>query len=183
MVIRKSNRGQSIDMEALIAANGASPAVGNLKVNAAGDTLGPGGDIIQTNAERARAYYQDNPSSSTSQVSIKGGMPALQPDVDNPIEPKTAKTQKENVRKAEKKEPSVVETAQEILEDKLEAIAKPSPSEISQADLEPITEPEEFDEPTEVAPLGCKEVEQENGDIEMVPYYTEDDTDDTGNDD
>lgn len=168
MVIRKSNRGQSIDMEALIAANADSPAVGNLKVNAAGDTIGPGGEIIQTNAERARAYYQDNPSSSTSQVSIKGDMPTLQPDIDNPIEPKTAKTAKENVRKAKQaQEPSVVETAQEIIKDKLEATA----------------EPEEFDEPEEVAPLGWKEVEQANGDIEMVPYYTEDDTDGTGNDD
>ena len=163
MVIRKSNRGQSIDMEALIAANSSSPAVGNLRVNAAGDTIGPGGDIIQTNAERARAYYQDNPSSSTSQVSIKGDMPLLQPDVDNPIEPKTAKTAKENARTAPV-EPSVLDTAEEIFADKLEAIA----------------EPDEFNEP-EVAQLGWKEVEQENGDIEMVPYYTEEESDDSGN--
>jgi len=178
MVIRKSNRGQSIDMEALIAANKESPAVGNMKVNAGGDVVGKGGEIVQANEDRVRAYYQENPSSSTSQVSLKGDMPGVkaEPDAANPLEPKTAKTAKENKRTAPK-EPSVLDTVEEVLEDKIEAV----------------TEPEEFDEPEHVdigkqklgtadveddnQPLGWREVEQPNGDIEMVPYYTEDEKD------
>ena len=66
MVTRKSNRGQSIDMDALIAANKESPAVGNMKVNAAGDEMGPGGEIVRPNEDRVRAYYKENPSTSTS---------------------------------------------------------------------------------------------------------------------
>ena len=166
MVIRKSNRGQSIDMEALIAANKESPAVGNMKVNAGGDVVGSGGEIVQANEDRVRAYYQDNPSSSTSQVSLKGDMPGIkaEPDGANPLEPKTAKTAKENKRTAPK-EPSVLDTVEEVLEDKIEAVSQP----------------EEFNQPAEVKdenePLGWREVEQPNGDIEMVPYYTEDEED------
>ncbi len=167
MVTRKSNRGQTIDMEALIAANKESPAVGNMKVNAAGDEVGPGGEIVRSNEDRVRAYYKDNPSSSTSQVSLKGPQPGIkaEPDTDTPMEPKTAKTAKENKRKAQE-EPSVVDTVEEVLEDKLEAIEQP----------------EEFDEPEEQEapqPLGWKEVELPNGDIEMVPYYEEEETNDS----
>ncbi len=62
MVTRKSNKGQNIDMEALIAANKESPAVGNMRVNAAGDVVGPGGKVVQPNEDRVRAYYKDNPA-------------------------------------------------------------------------------------------------------------------------
>ena len=172
MTVRKSNRGQSIDMEALIAANKESPAVGNMKVNARGDVMGPGGEILQANEDRVRAYYQENPSSSTSQVSLKGQMPGVQAIADdvNPLEPKTAKTAKENKRTTPP-EPSVIDTVEEVLEDKIEAVSE-------------FDEPEEV-EPIEVKdsnePLGWREVEQPNGDIEMVPYYEEDDGDDTDN--
>ena len=173
MVTKRTNKGQNIDMEALIAANRESPAVGNMKVNAAGDVVGPGGKVVQPNEDRVRAYYRDNPSSSTSQVSLKGTMPGVKalPDGNNPIEPKTAKTAKENVRTAKKKpkEPSVIDTVEEVFEDKLEAI-EPKP-ELKIADQK------------ELQPLGYREVEQANGDIEMVPYYTEDDTDDRPDDD
>jgi len=175
MVTKRTNKGQNIDMEALIAANKESPAVGNMKVNAAGDLVGPGGKVIQPNEDRVRAYYKDNPSSSTSQVSLKGPMPGVKalPDDNNPIEPKTAKTAKENKRTAKKKpkkpkEPSVIDTIEEVLEDKLEAIEK---TELKVADQK------------ELQPLGWREVAQPNGDIEMVPYYTEDDTDDRPIDD
>ena len=158
-------------MEALIAANRESPAVGNMKVNAAGDVVGPGGKVIQPNEDRVRAYYKDNPSSSTSQVSLKGPIPGVKalPDDNNPMEPKTAKTAKENKRTAKKKptEPSVIDTVEEVLEDKLEAIEK---TELKVADQK------------ELQPLGYREVEQPNGDIEMEPYYTEDDTDDQPDD-
>lgn len=39
----------------------------------------------------------------------------------------------------------------------------------------PIVEPDEFDAPEGVEPLGYKEVEMPNGDIEMVPFYKDED--------
>jgi len=45
-------------------------------VNARGDLIGKGGEVIQKAEDRARAYYKDNPKSSTaSKSSIKGPMP------------------------------------------------------------------------------------------------------------
>lgn len=120
MTIKRSNRGVQIDFDALMAKAGESTAVGNMRVNAHGDVLGPGGQIVQTNEDRVRAYYKNNPRSSTS-TSLKGNAPSqkLQPDV-NPAEVKTAATAKENVR------------TQKVVPDSA-----------------PVAEPEEFDAPQE----------------------------------
>lgn len=101
MTIKRSNRGVQIDFDALISSAQSSTAVGNMKVNAAGDVLGKGGEIVQKNEERVRAYYKNNPRSSTSQATLKGNAPTqkLQPDTVAP-EVKTAATAKENVRTA-----------------------------------------------------------------------------------
>ena len=93
--------------------------------------------------------------SSTAQQSLKGTQQqTLVPTgEDNLQEVKTAATAKENVRTSQ---------------------AKPDTQKQAQA-LEPTSpEGETFDDDQ---PLGFKEVEQPNGDIEMVPYYTEDDAD------
>jgi hypothetical protein len=69
------------------------------------------------------------------------------------VETKTAKTEAENVRTAKQKvQPDPVE---------------PEPQQ-----------PSEFDEPEEEPmpePLGYNEVETPEGDIDMVPYYNEED--------
>lgn len=97
MTIKRSNRGVPIDFDALMAKAGESTAVGNMRVNAKGDTLGPGGEVLESNDERVRAYYKNNPRSSTS-TSLKGNAPApkLQPDAVTDV--KTAATAKENIR-------------------------------------------------------------------------------------
>ena len=65
MTDKKSNRGVIVDMEALIAANADQPAVGNMGVNTNGDLIGKNGEVIQKSEDRVRAYYEDNPMSST----------------------------------------------------------------------------------------------------------------------
>lgn len=161
MVNRRTNKGQVIDLDSIMAQQKDIPAMGNMGVDAEGNTLGPGGEIVEGRDQRVRAYYKDNPQSSTAQQSLKGPTPTtsgkLQPDGATP-EVKTAKTAKENVRT--QKEKTVSQQMQE--------------------ELEPIQEPEapqgeSFDEQE---PLGYKEVELPNGDIEMVPYYTKEDAPD-----
>jgi hypothetical protein len=44
--VYRSARGKEVDLNKLIARNELTPAVGNMKVNARGDKLGPGGKII-----------------------------------------------------------------------------------------------------------------------------------------
>ena len=71
MVQRRTNKGVVIDMEALLAQNSDEPAMGNMRVNAKGDVIGKNGEIIQTAEDRARAYYTENPKSSTAKPSLK----------------------------------------------------------------------------------------------------------------
>ena len=56
-----SMRGKEVDMEKLTIRNELTPAVGNLKVNARGDQLGPGGQIVKTKEELLQDYYKNNP--------------------------------------------------------------------------------------------------------------------------
>jgi hypothetical protein len=58
-----SMRGKEIDMEKLSIRNELLPAVGNLKINARGDKLGPGGKIVKTKEELLQDHYKNNPRS------------------------------------------------------------------------------------------------------------------------
>ena len=57
----RSMRGKEVDMEKLNLKNETTPAVGNMKVNARGDELGPGGKIVRTREEILKDYYAKNP--------------------------------------------------------------------------------------------------------------------------
>ena len=47
MAQRRTNKGQMLDFDALMIQNEKEIALGNMKVNARGDKLGPGGKIVQ----------------------------------------------------------------------------------------------------------------------------------------
>jgi hypothetical protein len=59
-----SVRGKEIDMERLSIQHETIPAVGNVRVNARGDELGPGGKIVRTREQILQDYYKANPSAS-----------------------------------------------------------------------------------------------------------------------
>lgn len=65
--IYKTMLGREIDMEALASRNSTMPAVGNSKINARGDELGPGGEIIRKREDVVNAYYDTNPKSKANQ--------------------------------------------------------------------------------------------------------------------
>jgi len=69
--MKKTNRGQAVDMSGLVLANETSVAVGNMKVNARGDQLDSKGNVVKTKTEQAQAYYQNNPKAAVKTVSIK----------------------------------------------------------------------------------------------------------------
>lgn len=58
----KTMQGKPIDMDLLRKRNELTPAVGNAKVNARGDELGPGGKIIKKREDVLADYYRDNPA-------------------------------------------------------------------------------------------------------------------------
>ena len=75
--VYKSMQGKEVDMEALMTKHETMPAVGNIRVNARGDELGPNGQIIKRREDILSEYYDNNPSSisdeelSLSRVKIK----------------------------------------------------------------------------------------------------------------
>ena len=53
----RSMRGKSVDMDLLRKRNELTPAVGNARVNARGDELGPGGQIVKKREDVVAEHY------------------------------------------------------------------------------------------------------------------------------
>ena len=68
--VYKSMQGKQIDMDMLRQRNELTPAVGNAKVNARGDELGPGGKIIRKKEDLLKEYYE-NSSSMPDEVALR----------------------------------------------------------------------------------------------------------------
>lgn len=58
--VYRSALGRHIDMDQLRLINETTIAVGNMKVNARGDELGPGGEVVRTRNEIMNDYYKLN---------------------------------------------------------------------------------------------------------------------------
>jgi hypothetical protein len=56
----KTMQGKTVDMDLLRQRHELTPAVGNAKVNARGDQLGPGGKIVKKREEVVDDYYNKN---------------------------------------------------------------------------------------------------------------------------
>ena len=83
----KTALGKSVDMDQLRLSNEDIIAVGNMKVNARGDELGPGGEIVRTRNEIMNDYYRLNtPTVATSQPAIAPDE-ELYPDPEEPAVP------------------------------------------------------------------------------------------------
>lgn len=80
----RSMQGKEVDMDKLMRQNELMPAVGNVRVNARGDELGPGGRIIRKREDVMSEYYENNPKA--------------QPDVPTPIKT-TTQDQQTTVKK------------------------------------------------------------------------------------
>jgi hypothetical protein len=58
--IYRSANGRVVDLDLLMTRNELTPAVGNVRVNARGDELGPGGKVIRKKEDLLREYYNQN---------------------------------------------------------------------------------------------------------------------------
>ena len=63
-----SMQGKEVDMEKLSIRHELTPAVGNMKVNARGDELGPNGEIVRTREQILQDYYKENPRAISEEV-------------------------------------------------------------------------------------------------------------------
>jgi len=64
----RSMRGREIDMEKLNLKNELLPAVGNMKVNARGDEIGKGGQVVRTREDILKDYYKENPRAIKDEI-------------------------------------------------------------------------------------------------------------------
>lgn len=67
----KSIKGQNVDMQRLSAENRGTVAVGNMHVNAVGDSLGRNGTVTETADKKAKFFYKQAATVVTSNVSLK----------------------------------------------------------------------------------------------------------------
>ena len=58
----RSARGDAVDMDMLRLANESTIAIGNMRTNARGDQLGPGGKVVKTRAQVMQEYHRLNTS-------------------------------------------------------------------------------------------------------------------------
>jgi len=89
-------QGKKIDMDTLRQRNELTPAVGNARVNARGDQLGPGGRIVKSREDAMRDYYEDNPQAAPDEVA------QVEQPVEDVAEPVQTKAQKKSVDNAKK---------------------------------------------------------------------------------
>ena len=167
-----TSKGKVIDMESIIAQQGDAPAIGNMPVNGKGDLIGPGGQIIKTADQRARDHYKNVDGSESEQVSIKNAQPAFggvnaEPSDLSP-EVKTAATGKSEAKV--KPDPVV---KQEPVKEEVKMQEEKDVEELTKTQVAKSKAQAQSKEP-----IGYKEVELPNGDIEMVPIFEDDWEDD-----
>jgi hypothetical protein len=97
--VYKTANGKLINIDAIIAQNEESIAVGNMKVNARGDELGPGGKIEKTRDKVMADYYKLNTPIATDNVPTPREAPKrdLVDDWIEPVDTKTNEPEQEEV--------------------------------------------------------------------------------------
>ena len=99
----RSMRGKQVDMDLLRKRNELTPAAGNAKVNARGDELGPGGQIIKKREDIIKEYYTQTgvAKEATGRVNVQKSstvMPADAPvSAVEPVKKTVSRTKKEEV--------------------------------------------------------------------------------------
>ena len=68
--VHRTAKGKPIDMDMLRARHELTPAVGNARVNARGDELGPGGEIIRKREDIVKEYYDNTTQSAIDEKRV-----------------------------------------------------------------------------------------------------------------
>ena len=111
--VYKSMQGKSVDMDLLRQRNELTPAVGNARVNARGDELGPGGQIIKKRDDILDEYYKDHPQTVADEVPNQNVVATEQ--VEQPTQTKAP------AKKAVKASPSKVEAEMAAIDEEADA--------------------------------------------------------------
>ena len=125
----RTMQGRMVDIEKLRAANESVQAVGNMNVNAKGDVLGAGGQVVTPKEQIIKKYYEQ-PKGMVSDTPTKGkSMPAPKIEAVKPVQKMTPVASKPAPKKVvasqpKKVEPSPVVNPVETFKPKTESTAK-----------------------------------------------------------
>ena len=93
-MVHRTMQGKIIDLEKLANQNELMPAVGNCKVNARGDELGPGGKIVRRREDIVAAYYENNPNAASNKTPMPQTVTEVKQEM--PVEPVVTKPTKKS---------------------------------------------------------------------------------------
>jgi hypothetical protein len=71
----RSMQGKIVDMELLSQKHELAPAIGNARMNARGDLLGPGGKIVKKREDVMAEYYENNPNAVRDEQYVRPKSP------------------------------------------------------------------------------------------------------------
>lgn len=74
--VYRTAQGKALNMDALRVQNEKEIAVGNMKINAGGDEIGPGGVIVRTRDQVMKEYYDTNAVYTKEKVEHQKDQPA-----------------------------------------------------------------------------------------------------------
>src|SRR5210317_2107247 len=94
----RSMRGKHVDMDLLRKRNELTPAVGNARVNARGDELGPGGQIIKKREEIVKDHYAVANASAKRSAPEE---PVVEQVAEEPVKATSTRTTKKSAMPAE----------------------------------------------------------------------------------
>lgn len=114
MALVKTMKGKTIDIGAILAQSQDTVAIGNANMNARGDILGKGGEVVKTAASISKSYNTSNPK-AVKRVSLKDMEPAM-------LSPEDAMA--EFKRRAEEARKAVVEAGDDFTEDEAPVVAE-----------------------------------------------------------
>jgi len=102
-------QGRMVDIEKLRAANESTPAVGNMNVNARGDVLGAGGQVVTPKEQIIKKYYEQ-PKGMVSDTPSRGKpMPAPKTEPVKTVQKMTPAAAKPAPKKTVAPQPKKVE--------------------------------------------------------------------------
>ena len=111
----RSMRGKQVDMDLLQQRNELTPAVGNARVNARGDELGPGGKIIRKKEDILNDYYENSDRLPDVPMPTKAADAAVKTDPETAAT--TLKTKKPTTSKANADTPVEKDLTDDWVED------------------------------------------------------------------
>jgi hypothetical protein len=82
----RTARGDAVDMDMIRLANESTIAIGNMRTNARGDELGPGGQIVKTRAQIMHDYHKLN-TSVAHDIPVSTTETDIRPDISNLVTP------------------------------------------------------------------------------------------------